>query len=307
MVAETGAVTPEDGAHEEHDLRTRLRVLEGELCRARSESREDCEYSCNVCLEVAVEPVVTQCGHLFCWPCLYRWLNDQRFVLIRNTTTTVTTDAAVAIIIIIIRGRSNSRNSHRNDTRVTLPLPRSIDAKLCPVCKAPVTLESVIPLYHQSNAVMDPRRRRSEIPQRPAAQRPEVTLDEGSATAAVWPVSSSSSSSSSGGAAAPRHRDLLSGDRTWSGGGGGRSGSGGPVAGGPSALPSELARQHGSAGAMSFRSEFAVFPSLFGLQFQSLGSSDDCLTSHETEEQSRFLRSVVTVLLVFLGAWIALI
>mmetsp|Transcript_34686 Transcript_34686/g.59611 ORF Transcript_34686/g.59611 Transcript_34686/m.59611 type:complete len:262 (+) Transcript_34686:113-898(+) len=261
MVAETGAVTPEDGAHEEHDLRTRLRVLEGELCRARSESREDCEYSCNVCLEVAVEPVVTQCGHLFCWPCLYRWLNDQR----------------------------------------------SIDAKLCPVCKAPVTLESVIPLYHQSNAVMDPRRRRSEIPQRPAAQRPEVTLDEGSATAAVWPVSSSSSSSSSGGAAAPRHRDLLSGDRTWSGGGGGRSGSGGPVAGGPSALPSELARQHGSAGAMSFRSEFAVFPSLFGLQFQSLGSSDDCLTSHETEEQSRFLRSVVTVLLVFLGAWIALI
>ena len=63
----------------------------------------------------------------------------------------------------------------------------------------------------------------------------------------------------------------------------------------------------GMLGAISFRSEFAVFPSLFGLQFQSLGSADDCLTSHETEAQSLVLRSVVSVLMVLLGAWIALI
>ncbi|KAK3446835.1 uncharacterized ATP-dependent helicase IRC20 [Eucalyptus grandis] len=31
-------------------------------------------FDCNICLELARDPVVTCCGHLFCWPCLYRWL-----------------------------------------------------------------------------------------------------------------------------------------------------------------------------------------------------------------------------------------
>lgn len=28
-------------------------------------------YECNICLETASEPVITACGHLFCWPCIY--------------------------------------------------------------------------------------------------------------------------------------------------------------------------------------------------------------------------------------------
>lgn len=32
-------------------------------------------FECNICFEMANEPVVTSCGHLFCWPCLYQWLN----------------------------------------------------------------------------------------------------------------------------------------------------------------------------------------------------------------------------------------
>ncbi|KAF9607718.1 hypothetical protein IFM89_038602 [Coptis chinensis] len=32
-------------------------------------------FDCNVCLDVAKEPVVSSCGHLFCWPCLYQWLH----------------------------------------------------------------------------------------------------------------------------------------------------------------------------------------------------------------------------------------
>lgn len=32
-------------------------------------------FECNICLEVATDPVVTCCGHLFCWPCLYQWLH----------------------------------------------------------------------------------------------------------------------------------------------------------------------------------------------------------------------------------------
>ncbi|CDR97451.1 hypothetical protein, conserved [Babesia bigemina] len=32
-------------------------------------------FDCNICFEDVVEPVVTRCGHLFCWGCLLNWLN----------------------------------------------------------------------------------------------------------------------------------------------------------------------------------------------------------------------------------------
>eukprot|EP00727_Mastigamoeba_balamuthi_P009734 m51a1_g5383 hypothetical protein (192) ;mRNA; r:13234-14042 len=31
-------------------------------------------FECHICLDTAADPVVTLCGHLFCWPCIYRWL-----------------------------------------------------------------------------------------------------------------------------------------------------------------------------------------------------------------------------------------
>ncbi|CAM8888156.1 unnamed protein product [Rhodiola kirilowii] len=30
---------------------------------------------CNICFDLAHEPVVTLCGHLYCWPCIYKWLH----------------------------------------------------------------------------------------------------------------------------------------------------------------------------------------------------------------------------------------
>ena len=32
-------------------------------------------FECNICFQKANKAVVTCCGHLFCWPCLYRWLH----------------------------------------------------------------------------------------------------------------------------------------------------------------------------------------------------------------------------------------
>ncbi|XVF78370.1 hypothetical protein PTKIN_Ptkin14bG0126100 [Pterospermum kingtungense] len=51
-------------------------------CNAMSEPRRDPEkdvggFDCNICFDSAQDPVVTLCGHLYCWPCIYKWLNVQ--------------------------------------------------------------------------------------------------------------------------------------------------------------------------------------------------------------------------------------
>ncbi|XP_038054832.1 E3 ubiquitin-protein ligase RNF185-like [Patiria miniata] len=34
-------------------------------------------FECNICLDTARDAVVSRCGHLFCWPCLYQWLETR--------------------------------------------------------------------------------------------------------------------------------------------------------------------------------------------------------------------------------------
>uniref|UniRef100_A0A5B6ZUQ2 E3 ubiquitin-protein ligase RMA n=1 Tax=Davidia involucrata TaxID=16924 RepID=A0A5B6ZUQ2_DAVIN len=43
---------------------------------AESENTSGC-FDCNICLDYAHDPVVTLCGHLYCWPCIYKWFHIQ--------------------------------------------------------------------------------------------------------------------------------------------------------------------------------------------------------------------------------------
>ncbi|KAJ8428928.1 hypothetical protein Cgig2_001019 [Carnegiea gigantea] len=40
------------------------------------ENRID-SFDCNICFDSAHDPVVTLCGHLYCWACIFKWLNVQ--------------------------------------------------------------------------------------------------------------------------------------------------------------------------------------------------------------------------------------
>ncbi|KAJ0046579.1 hypothetical protein Pint_04516 [Pistacia integerrima] len=41
-----------------------------------SENKSSC-FDCNICIDSAHDPVVTLCGHLYCWACIYEWLHVQ--------------------------------------------------------------------------------------------------------------------------------------------------------------------------------------------------------------------------------------
>ncbi|CAH2077776.1 unnamed protein product [Thlaspi arvense] len=87
-------------------------------------------FDCNICLDTAHDPVVTLCGHLFCWPCIYKWLHVQL--------------------------SSVSMYQHHQSN--------------CPVCKSNVTITSLVPLYGRgmSSPSSTFGSKKAVIPRRPA-------------------------------------------------------------------------------------------------------------------------------------------
>ncbi|PQM33580.1 E3 ubiquitin-protein ligase RMA1H1 [Prunus yedoensis var. nudiflora] len=73
-----------------------------------SENKSCGNFDCSICLDSVHEPVVTLCGHLFCWPCIYKWLQFQS-------------------------PSSEYQDEHKQPQ--------------CPVCKAEVNESSLVPLY----------------------------------------------------------------------------------------------------------------------------------------------------------------
>lgn len=190
-------------------------------------------YECNICLDTASEPVVTYCGHLYCWPCLYRWL--------RAATGPGT----------------------------------------CPVCKAAVSPQTVIPLYGRGSDRTDPRRRGWDTP-------------GGGAGGAVGSSTAGGGGGGGGGGGSEGgSRGAASGATGVAGGGGGEAGGGG--GGAEDAVPNRPAGQRvdlpredrgarvgggwggggegggGGPGSVAYNAGIGFFPSLFGLQFQTFG------------------------------------
>ncbi|XP_027347145.1 E3 ubiquitin-protein ligase RMA1H1-like [Abrus precatorius] len=92
-------------------------------------------FECNICLECVREPVVTLCGHLYCWPCIYKWLHFQRITL------------------------ENEQEEKRQ----------------CPVCKSEVSQSSLVPLYGRGPSTTSSGGKTHKvgmvIPQRPKGPR----------------------------------------------------------------------------------------------------------------------------------------
>ncbi|XP_008778465.2 E3 ubiquitin-protein ligase RMA1H1-like [Phoenix dactylifera] len=90
---------------------------------AHSPSANGC-FDCNICLDSAAEPVVTLCGHLYCWPCIYKWL------LVQITSL-----------------------------------------QQCPVCKAPLSEDTLVPLYGRGLSTKEGSQQSLNIPHRRSIYR----------------------------------------------------------------------------------------------------------------------------------------
>eukprot|EP00047_Mylnosiga_fluctuans_P003916 m.231663 g.231663 ORF g.231663 m.231663 type:complete len:215 (+) comp12249_c0_seq1:846-1490(+) len=69
---------------------------------AKDDGGDDNPYECSICFDAAKEPIVTPCGHLYCWPCINEWMN-------KGKLTCPLCNGAIApdtIIPLYVKGRS---------------------------------------------------------------------------------------------------------------------------------------------------------------------------------------------------------
>ncbi|KAF9354698.1 hypothetical protein BGX34_010857 [Mortierella sp. NVP85] len=76
------------------------------------ESDSSAEFSCNICFDTSVSPVLTLCGHLFCWSCLHQWLEAQHL----NPTCPVCKAGCAQDKVIPIYGRGKEQVDPRSTT-----------------------------------------------------------------------------------------------------------------------------------------------------------------------------------------------
>ncbi|KAK9674041.1 hypothetical protein RND81_12G207000 [Saponaria officinalis] len=66
----------ESESESNEDLTIKQKPDVGPVHSTESSSGES-SFNCSICFESAHDPVVTLCGHLYCWACIFRWLHVQ--------------------------------------------------------------------------------------------------------------------------------------------------------------------------------------------------------------------------------------
>lgn len=89
-----------------------------------SNSKNDC-FDCNICLESAHDPVVTFCGHLYCWPCIYKWLDVQSSSVEpdQQQTCPVCKAEISHTSLVPLYGKSNSESEEKKLQKMSVGIP----------------------------------------------------------------------------------------------------------------------------------------------------------------------------------------
>ncbi|KXS22465.1 hypothetical protein M427DRAFT_173282 [Gonapodya prolifera JEL478] len=83
------------------------------------------DFECNICFEPPTDPVVTVCGHLYCWPCLSSWLD--RSAVEGKAACPVCKAGFTKDNVIPLFGRSSSRTDPRSRPTPPRPAPQRPD------------------------------------------------------------------------------------------------------------------------------------------------------------------------------------
>lgn len=74
-------------------------------------------FDCNICLQSVHEPVTTLCGHIYCWPCIYKWLHIQKQ---QETCPVCKTDISLTSLVPLYVHTGTSNNSDSEAKRLLL-------------------------------------------------------------------------------------------------------------------------------------------------------------------------------------------
>jgi E3 ubiquitin-protein ligase RNF5 len=90
--------------------------------KSEASASHSSSFECNICFEEATDPVVTRCGHLYCWICLSHWIE-------RGAQDCPVCKGVVSndnIIPLYGRGQSGSSRGCSSEMARSLPKPTNV-------------------------------------------------------------------------------------------------------------------------------------------------------------------------------------